>query len=53
MKFMIEPNFFLMLLIIWYIGDEELRYILKEKGNNLKLEEIEEVVNNYEYKKWR
>ena len=32
------------------IGDEELRYVLEEMGSNLKPEEIEEVVNNGEYK---
>ena len=32
------------------IGDEELRYVLEEMGSNLKPEEIDEVVNNGEYK---
>ena len=33
------------------IGDEELRYVLEEMGSNLKPEEIDEVVNNPNYKK--
>ena len=56
MKFMKDPNFVLDAFNTLdrekrgTIGDEELRYVLEEMGSNLKPEEIEEVVNNGEYK---
>ena len=57
MKFMKDPNFVLDAFNTLdagkrgTIGDEELRYVLEEMGSNLKPEEIEEVINNNEYKK--
>ena len=56
MKFMKDPNFVLDAFNTLdrekrgTIGDEELRYVLEEMGSNLKPEEIDEVVNNGEYK---
>ena len=56
MKFMKDPNFVLDAFNTLdrekrgTIGDEELRYVLEEMGSNLTPEEIEEVVNNGEYK---
>ncbi len=57
MKFMKDPNFVLDAFNTLdrdkrgAIGDEELRYVLEEMGSNLKPEEIDEVINNNEYKK--
>ena len=57
MKFMKDPNFVLDAFNTLdrekrgTIGDEELRYVLEEMGSNLKPEEIDEVVNNPNYKK--
>ena len=57
MKFMKDPNFVLDAFNTLdrdkrgTIGDEELRYVLEEMGSNLKPEEIDEVINNNEYKK--
>ena len=57
MKFMKDPNFVLDSFNTLdrdkrgAIGDEELRYVLEEMGSNLKPEEIDEVINNNEYKK--
>ena len=56
MKFMKDPNFVLDAFNTLdrekrgTIGDEELRYVLEEMGSNLTPEEIEEVINNGEYK---
>ena len=57
MKFMKDPNFVLDAFNTLdrdkrgAIGDEELRYVLEEMGSNLKPEEIDEVINNPNYKK--
>ena len=56
MKFMKDPNFVLDAFNTLdrekrgTIGDEELRYVLEEMGSNLKPEEVDEVINNGEYK---